>query len=110
MDGIRKSYDSDSYIQRFNLRRPKGNWSKINTEYIARLITLGKMQPSGLLEVEKARNDGRWQAAYDAPSKSKILKIFYKNFKKTKKHMIFFLPLTKQICLELRIDCKQPKK
>jgi len=62
IDGIAKSYDEESYIQRFTPRRPKGNWSKRNTEHITRLIKLGKMRPSGMAQVEAAKKDGRWEA------------------------------------------------
>lgn len=95
IDGIRKAYDSESFIQRFTPRRPKGNWSKINTEHIARLIKLGKMRPSGLLEVENAKKDGRWEAAYDSPANIKIPDDFLGELKKHKKAYEFFLTLNK---------------
>lgn len=60
IDGIAKKYNEDSYIQRFTPRRPKGNWSKRNTQHIARLIKEGRMKPSGMAEVDSAKKDGRW--------------------------------------------------
>lgn len=64
IDGIKKSADSECYIQRVTPRRPKSIWSKRNTEHVAALIEQGLMQPAGLLHVEAAKADGRWQAAY----------------------------------------------
>ena len=60
IDGIAKRYDEESYIQRFTPRRPKGNWSKINTGHVVRLIRSGRMKPAGMVEVESAKKDGRW--------------------------------------------------
>jgi uncharacterized protein YdeI (YjbR/CyaY-like superfamily) len=68
IDGQSKSLDSESYVQRFTPRRPKSIWSKINREKIARLQSEGRLKPAGLAEVEKAKADGRWEAAYDSPS------------------------------------------
>lgn len=64
IDAIRKSYDELSFLQRFTRRRPKSIWSQINREHVARLVAAGRMQPAGLREVEAAKADGRWQAAY----------------------------------------------
>lgn len=64
IDGIKKSVDGDCYTQRFTPRRAKSIWSKRNTEHVAALIEQGLMQPAGLIHVEAAKVDGRWQAAY----------------------------------------------
>lgn len=64
IDGIRKSLDAESFLQRFTPRRPKSIWSQVNREHVARLIAEGRMQPSGLKQVEAAQADGRWDAAY----------------------------------------------
>jgi uncharacterized protein YdeI (YjbR/CyaY-like superfamily) len=55
IDGVKNSYDTESYLQKFTLRRPKSSWSKRNREHIARLIKLGKMGPKGLAEVTAAK-------------------------------------------------------
>ena len=68
IDGQRKSFDDQWFIQRFTPRRARSNWSKVNREKVARLIADGRMQPAGLREVERAKADGRWDAAYDPPS------------------------------------------
>jgi uncharacterized protein YdeI (YjbR/CyaY-like superfamily) len=64
IDAIRKSFDEESFLQRYTPRGPKSLWSQINRANIARLIEAGRMQPPGLREVERAKADGRWDAAY----------------------------------------------
>ncbi len=64
IDGIRKSYDAQSFLQRFTPRRAKSIWSQINREHVARLIEQKRMTPHGLEQVEAAKADGRWQSAY----------------------------------------------
>ncbi|MGI8549457.1 MAG: YdeI/OmpD-associated family protein [Dehalococcoidia bacterium] len=58
-------FDEQYFLQRFTPRKARGKWSKINCDHVARLIERGLMQPTGLREVEQARADGRWDAAYD---------------------------------------------
>jgi len=70
IDGQRKSHDETSWLQKFTPRGPKSIWSKINTDKARRLIESGQMKPAGLKAVESARQDGRWDAAYDAQSKA----------------------------------------
>jgi uncharacterized protein YdeI (YjbR/CyaY-like superfamily) len=65
IDGLVNSLDEKFYLQRFTPRRPKGTWSKINVGIVDDLIKAGKMQPSGMKEVEAAKADGRWAAAYE---------------------------------------------
>jgi uncharacterized protein YdeI (YjbR/CyaY-like superfamily) len=70
IDGQAQSDDEDYYLVAFQPRRPQSPWSQINQEHVARLIEEGKMRPGGLAEVERAKADGRWAAAYrmkDAP-------------------------------------------
>jgi len=63
IDGQRKSFDSTFFLQRFTPRRRRSIWSKRNVDRVANLTAAGKMQPSGLAEVEAAKEDGRWEAA-----------------------------------------------
>lgn len=69
IDGIRKSYDDVSFLQRYTPRRAKSVWSQVNREHVARLIREQRMTPHGLKHVEAAKRDGRWDAAY-APIKA----------------------------------------
>lgn len=68
IDGIKKTYDEQSYIQKFTPRRKRSLWSKRNIEHIERLRNEGRMTQAGEAEVQRAMDDGRWDAAYDAPS------------------------------------------
>lgn len=72
IDGIKKSVDGDCYIQRLTPRRAKSIWSKRNTEHVAVLIEQGLMQQAGLIHVEAAKADGRWQAAYSISNDNEI--------------------------------------
>jgi uncharacterized protein YdeI (YjbR/CyaY-like superfamily) len=64
IDAIRKRYDDESFLQRYTPRGARSLWSQINRANIARLTAAGRMQPPGRREVEKAKADGRWAAAY----------------------------------------------
>ncbi|UQA57600.1 YdeI/OmpD-associated family protein [Polyangium aurulentum] len=72
IDGLKRSHDDASWLQKFTPRGPKSLWSKINREKAMALIAAGEMKPSGLAEVERAKKDGRWEAAYDSPSKATV--------------------------------------
>ncbi len=67
IDGQKGSFDESFFLQKFTPRRPRSRWSKINRVKVAALIASGRMQPAGLLEVDRAKADGRWDAAYDSP-------------------------------------------
>ena len=69
IDGIRKSYDEVSFLQRYTPRRPKSIWSQVNRDHVARLVRAGRMTPHGQKQVDTAKADGRWDAAY-APIRS----------------------------------------
>lgn len=70
IDGQAKSLDERSHQRRFTPRRPKSPWSLRNREFAQAMIDEGRMAPRGLVEVERARADGRWDAAYAAQSKA----------------------------------------
>ena len=64
IDGIRKGLDERSFLQRYTPRGPRSPWSPINREHVARLIAAGRMTPHGQRQIDAARADGRWAAAY----------------------------------------------
>lgn len=72
IDGQANKFDEDYYLQRFTPRRPRSKWSKVNREKATKLTEEGRMKPAGLREVGKAKADGRWDAAYDSPSKATV--------------------------------------
>jgi len=65
IDGRREGLDESRFLQRFTRRRPRSRWSRINREKAEGLIAAGRMREAGLAEVERARADGRWEAAYE---------------------------------------------
>ena len=69
IDGIRKALDERSFLQRYSPRRARSVWSQINREHIGRLTAAGRMTPHGQAQVDAAKADGRWDAAY-APMRS----------------------------------------
>ncbi len=72
IDGQSKGLDEQYYLQRFTPRRKRSKWSKINRASAEAMIAAGEMKPAGLREVERAKADGRWDAAYDSPSAATV--------------------------------------
>ena len=72
IDGQKGKLDDAWWLQRFTPRGPKSIWSKVNREKADALIETGNMKPSGLAEVERAKRDGRWEAAYDSQSRATV--------------------------------------
>ena len=64
IDGQKDAFDAEYWLQRFTPRGARSKWSKINCGKVDALIAAGRMKPTGLLQVEAARADGRWEAAY----------------------------------------------
>src|SRR5580704_18125188 len=72
ISGQRKSYDEAYYLQKYVPRRPHSRWSQVNVAKVEELIAAGRMRPSGLAEVEAAKADGRWAAAYQSQRNATI--------------------------------------
>ena len=72
IDGRREALDESYFLQRFTPRRSRSKWSRINREKGERLIADGRMRPAGFAEVERARADGRWEAAYEGQKSSTV--------------------------------------
>lgn len=72
IDSRKQSGGANHFLQRWTPRGPKSIWSRVNREHALRYIAEGRMQPSGLAEVERAQRDGRWEAAYDSAGKATI--------------------------------------
>lgn len=68
IDGQKGKLDDDFWLQRFTPRKPGSRWSRINTDRAAELIESGRMRPAGQAEVDRAKADGRWAAAYESSS------------------------------------------
>ena len=72
IDGRKQSFDAGHWVQRFAPRAPRSRWSQVNRAKAELLIERGEMRPSGLREVERARADGRWDAAYEPQSAAQV--------------------------------------
>ncbi len=95
IDGQSKGLDEISWLQKFTPRGKRSLWSQINKRHIERLIKSGRMQPAGLAEVDRAKADGRWDAAYAPPSEMEVPEDFVKEVSKDLKALEFFNSLNK---------------
>ncbi len=90
IDGQKASFDNRYWLQRFTPRRPRSKWSKVNRQKATELIERGEMKPGGLREVERAKADGRWDAAYDAQSTAQVPEDLRRELEKNKTAREFF--------------------
>ena len=112
IDGQARRFDEDYYLQRFTPRRARSKWSKINRGKAEKLIESGAMKASGMSEVERARADGRWDAAYDAPSTATVPDDLGVELEKNDRARSFFesLDATNRYAILHRIqDAKRPE-
>jgi uncharacterized protein YdeI (YjbR/CyaY-like superfamily) len=72
IDSQKRGFDETHFLQRFTPRRPRGRWSRINRDKAEKLIAAGTMRPAGLAEVDAAKADGRWEAAYEGQRTAKV--------------------------------------
>jgi uncharacterized protein YdeI (YjbR/CyaY-like superfamily) len=72
IDGQARRRDETTYRQRFTPRRRRSSWSKRNTGHAERLLAEGRMHPAGVAEMERAKADGRWDAAYAGPAEIEV--------------------------------------
>jgi uncharacterized protein YdeI (YjbR/CyaY-like superfamily) len=95
IDGLLNKYDDESYVVRFTPRRKKSVWSKINVDKVSQLIADGVMQPSGMAQVDAAKADGRWDAAYAGSASIELPDSFYKKLEDNQIAKLYFDSLTK---------------
>jgi uncharacterized protein YdeI (YjbR/CyaY-like superfamily) len=95
IDGQKLPFDASSWIQKFTPRRAKSGWSKKNVGHVDRLIQEGQMTPAGLKEMEAAKADGRWAAAYDSPANATVPPEFVKELARNAKAKQFYATLNK---------------
>jgi uncharacterized protein YdeI (YjbR/CyaY-like superfamily) len=95
IDAQKLPQDETAWLQRFMPRRPRSIWSKVNREKVLALIAGGEMKPAGLEEIERARKDGRWEAAYDSPSAAAVPADFEKELDQHPKAKAFYKTLTR---------------
>ncbi len=90
IDGHKRSHSATAWLQRFTARRPRSMWSRINRDKALALIEEKRMKPAGLAEVERAKDDGRWEAAYGSPSAATIDPDFQKALNRSPRAKKFF--------------------
>jgi uncharacterized protein YdeI (YjbR/CyaY-like superfamily) len=95
IDGQRKSFDEHAYLQKYTPRRPRSLWSKRNIEHVTRLTEAGLITPAGQEQIDKAKADGRWAAAYDAQSTMETPDYFLKELSRHPKAEAFFSTLNR---------------
>lgn len=95
IDGQKKAYDHVFWLQKFTPRRPKSIWSRVNTDKAQQLIESGRMAPAGLREVDAARQDGRWAAAYQSQGNLTVPDDFRVELEKHPEARAFFETLDK---------------
>ena len=112
IDARREALDRNHFLQRFTSRRPRSKWSQINRDTAERLIAHGRMRPAGLTEVERAKADGRWEAAYTGQRQSAVPDDLQRELAERPKANAFFAQLSSQnryaILYRLQ-DAKRPE-
>ncbi len=112
IDSQVKRLDDHHYLQKLTPRRPRSKWSKINREKAERLIAEGRMRPAGLREIDRAKEDGRWNQAYDSPTAATVPDDFQAALDAEPAAAEFFASLgsTKRYSFLFRItDAKRPE-
>ncbi len=112
IDGQRAPHDDSYYRMRFTPRRARSKWSRINRETATRLIEQGRMTPAGLAQVQAAKQDGRWDAAYEPQSSATVPEDFQRALDENPAANEFFQTLsgTRRYSFLYRIaDAKRPE-
>lgn len=112
IDSQAASVDATFYLQRFTPRGSTSKWSKINVSKCAKLTDSGRMKPAGQAQIDLARKDGRWAAAYDSPKDQKVPPDLQAALDKHKKAAAFFATLkgaNRYAILYQLADAKRPE-
>jgi len=110
IDGQKRIFDEESWVQKFTPRRARSGWSKRNTEHAERLINAGEMKAAGLAEVEAAKRDGRWDRAYSSPGAATLPEDFLRELNKNGKAKAFFETLNKRNTYPITYRLQTAKK
>ncbi len=110
IDGVRKPFDDQAFLQRFTPRRKGSSWSKRNREHVERLIAEGRLQEAGLEHVRAAQSDGRWEAAYDPASEMTVPDDFLAALVERPKAKAFFETLNRQNLYAITYRLQTAKK
>ena len=96
IDGQKKKFDDDSWVQKFTPRGKRSLWSKINRDKTAVLISQRRMTPAGHAAIDRAKANGQWESAYDPHSTAVVPEDFQKALDKSRKATKFFETLSRQ--------------
>jgi uncharacterized protein YdeI (YjbR/CyaY-like superfamily) len=110
IDGQKKGFDDQYWLQKFTPRGPKSIWSKINTEKAEKLIASGEMKSAGLKAIEAAKQDGRWEAAYESQKNISVPEDFASALEENKKAKAFFATLKSANRYSILFRLKTAKK
>lgn len=110
IDGQKKGFDEQAWLQKFCPRRAKSVWSKINIGHVDRLTKEGRMRPAGLAVIEKAKADGTWDKAYDSQSNMAMPEDFLQALSKNKEAEAFFKGLNKTNLFAIGFRLQTAKK
>jgi uncharacterized protein YdeI (YjbR/CyaY-like superfamily) len=110
IDGQKKPLDDSSYLQRLSPRKPGSNWSSKNREHANRLIQEGRMTRAGLVHVDAAKRDGRWENAYAGSADMKIPEDFLAALNHLPKAKKFFATLNRQNLFSIYYRLQSAKK
>jgi uncharacterized protein YdeI (YjbR/CyaY-like superfamily) len=112
IDGRREALDDRHFLQRFTPRRRRSRWSRINRDTAERLIADGSMRPAGLAEVQRAKADGRWEAAYEGQRRSVVPQDLQRELDARPRAKAFYAELSSQnrYAISYRLqDAKKPE-
>ena len=110
IDGQLKKGDEAYYLQRFTPRRTRSSWSKRNCDIVEQLIRAGRMQPAGRAEVDRAKADGRWSAAYSTASEMDIPADFLEALGHNKSAAAFYTTLNRANLFSIYYRLQSAKK
>jgi uncharacterized protein YdeI (YjbR/CyaY-like superfamily) len=112
IDGQKAALDASYSLQRFTPRRQRSKWSQINCDKAERLVAAGRMQPAGRQQIEAAKADGRWAAAYESQSRATVPEDLQQALDENPEAKAFFATLTgaNRYAILYRIhDAKRPE-
>ncbi|MGH2906995.1 MAG: YdeI/OmpD-associated family protein [Solirubrobacterales bacterium] len=110
IDGQRRAHDETYFLQRFTPRRARSPWSQINRDKVLALIDAGRMRPSGQAEIDRAQQDGRWEAAYAGARTSTIPEDLQRELDADPAAAAFFKTLSSQNRYSITYRLNEAKK
>jgi uncharacterized protein YdeI (YjbR/CyaY-like superfamily) len=110
IDGRREALDATHFLQRFTPRRSRSRWSRINREKAERLMADGRMRPAGVVEVQRAKTDGRWDAAYAGQKTSSVPDDLQRELDARPEAKAFFAQLSSQNRYAILYRLQEAKK